>query len=248
MTVFEDILRRIQADKADLILHTGDIVKRCKAGQYAWVLHELGEEGLTIPFCAVAGNHDINEEASEIRRRYSLYSRSLGLRRYWFSYGQALFVAFDDATDRATPEVLQWLDETLTPHSGQYPPSNRAPLNCLPCSASPASAPSSPAISTATWRTTWTACPSTYPGGAGGDLDMPQEGHHYLLCSVSKDSTFHVQKVTVTTPEDSDVPEYLLFTKFPEDLGVSLGAALLATGILSALAGRRLRRLAPQAA
>ena len=102
-TVFKEILARIKADKASLILHTGDIVQHCSTPQFNWILHELGEENLDVLFCPVPGNHDVKKGGEDARMRYRLYNQAFGQRRYWFACANTLFVAFDDATERYNP-------------------------------------------------------------------------------------------------------------------------------------------------
>ena len=118
MAVFEDILDRIRGDKAAFVLHTGDIVKRPEPAQFDWVLHELNEEGPDLRIFAVAGNHDIDEKAPDVASRYHLYSRAFGPRRYWFSYADTLFVAFDDAQEVLAPGELQVAGRHARPPAG----------------------------------------------------------------------------------------------------------------------------------
>jgi Icc-related predicted phosphoesterase len=261
MTVFEGILRDVQADRADLVLHTGDIVKHCTRRQFDWVLHELQEEGLTIPFCPVAGNHDIDKDAPEIGQRYRLYSRAFGPRRYWFSYGDALFVAFDDATDKATPEDLQWLDATLARHRSDYglcfvfmhaPPRDPRPghQHTLEGGADELVSILGKHQVSAVFAShihgyledELAGVPIYISGGAGADLDMPEAGYHYLLCSVEADGTFQVEKRDVAAQTNTDYAEYVFRTKFREDVALFTGTVLLVSGGLSALGVRRLKQ------
>ncbi|MCD6287774.1 MAG: metallophosphoesterase, partial [Candidatus Hydrogenedentes bacterium] len=120
MSTFETVLGGIKNKNVDFILHTGDIVKRPRERRFNWVLHEINEERLGIPVYAVPGNHDILEDADTVSKQYRLYNRAFGPRRYWFAYGDALFVAFDNASKQASQDNLEWLDSTLANHRDKY--------------------------------------------------------------------------------------------------------------------------------
>ena len=107
MSVFEDILARVKADDVKFILHMGDLVKHCSRREFDWLLRELAEEKLDMPFCAVPGNHDSDKSGRDEDERLQLYMSAFGPRRYWFSCADVLFVAFDDSTNHCLPDDLR---------------------------------------------------------------------------------------------------------------------------------------------
>ena len=251
--VFEDILERIRADKAGLVLHTGDIVREPKAAHFAWILHELDEQKLDALFCPVAGNHDIEETAPTLAERYRLYERSFGQRQYWFTYADALFVAFDNAQGAAEPDDLKWLDATLTRyrdahrlcfvfmHEPPRDPRNAKGHRLYGGEAELIAILSKHQVSAAFashihgyLEDNLNGVPEYISGGAGASLDMPEAGYHYLLCSVAADGTFKVEKHNVANRRDDDYVEYVFRTDFPASLTLLAGSLLVLAGLLSA--------------
>ena len=260
MRVFEEILDAIRGEDVSLILHGGDIVKHCGPRQFDWVLHELQEEQLTVPLCPVPGNHDI-APAQEPRARYLLYRRAFGPRRYWFSYADTLFVAFDNSAWRAAPDDLDWLDRTLTLHRGQYttcfvymhmPPRDPRPGR------SHAMKKEAEALMDILSRHRVSAAfashihsylednvagiPIFITGGAGASRDEPRLPYHYLLCTVEPGGSFHVVKHDVDEHVDTDYVEYNLRVKFPSTTTMVVSAVLIFAGAALTLPGSAKRR------
>ncbi len=256
-TVFEEILSRIKADGARLILHGGDIVKRAEPRQYDWVLHELAEENLAVPFCPVPGNHDIDEDASDPEGRCRLYSRAFGPRRYWFAYANTLFVAFDTSTERCSAEDLAWLDRTLARYRGGYdacfvymhvPPVDPRPdgwrevregkeelariLKEHDVTAVFASHIHSYVEGSVE------GIPLFISGGGGARLEGPGDRYHYLLCTVEPGGSFAVQKMEVADQANADYAEHALRVKFPARgtlvAGIGLVLAAFAVSLFAA--------------
>ena len=260
--VFERVLAGVRADGADLILHGGDLVRWYTRYDFEWVLHELHEEGLTVPFCAVPGNHDIDEEATDEAVRYRHYSRAFGPRQYWFSYANALFVAFDDAAEAASPADIEWLDRTLGMYRDRYPlcfvffhvplrDPRHAGGHALQAGAEGLGAVLSKHRVNAVFAShvhgyledTVNGIPCYITGGGGAELDDPEAGYHYLICSVALDGSFQVKKRNVEAVPDEDYLEYIFRVRFPADVSLFLGTGLALTGIALSL-GRRARRRA----
>jgi len=250
MEVFEDALARIKRDDVRFILHLGDLVHRAEAGEFRWVLHELWEADLKAPFCPVPGNHDIGEGPADVGERYRQYRRAFGPRRYWFSCANAMFVAFDDAAARCRPEDLAWLDRTLREHRGQYalcfvfmhvPPRDPRP------GAGHALARGADELIRVLRRHEVSAIfaahihdyledrmggiPIFITGGAGARL-QPGGRHHYLLCSVEQDGSFRVTKHDVPDELNTDYPEYVFRTQFPDRTFLFAAAGLLMAGMV----------------
>ncbi len=251
MSVFEDILDHIRADGAAFVLHTGDIVRRPRPAQFEWVLHELNEEAPDLRIFAVAGNHDIDRKAKDPAARYLLYSRAFGQRRYWFSYAGALFVAFDDAQETLTAAELRWLDDTLGRLRDHYrlcfvymhePPRDPRPghAHALEGGADQLVAILAKHHVSAVFAShihgyltdDLDGVPEYITGGAGAELDMPETGFHYLLCTVGADGTFSVTKHDVPARSDDDYPEYAFRTKFAPHATLFGGAVLLTLGLV----------------
>jgi 3',5'-cyclic AMP phosphodiesterase CpdA len=268
MRAFEKVLARIRLDSVALILHGGDIVERCDPQQYEWVLHELGEENLTVPFCPIPGNHDVDEGASDAESRYRLYTRAFGPRQYWFSYANALFVGFDDATAHCAPEDLSWLDRTLATQRDSYracfvfmhvPP--RDPM--AGSRQGHALREGTEALMNILKRHRVTAVfashihsyltdnmegiPIYITGGGGATLEPSCKSHHYLLCRVEADGSFTEQKIDVPTGLDTDYPEYLLRVKILPDAPAGAGVLLCVAGVIGVIVLLRRRKLSLRA-
>jgi len=255
--VFEEILARIRGDDVSFILHTGDIVDHCNHRNFEWVLHELAEEDFTVPFCAVPGNHDIEPEAPNLRARCRLYARAFGPRRYWFAYANALFVAFDDSTERCSEEDLRWLDRTLSRFRKRYdacfvymhvPPRDPRPWGNHSLNAGAdelikilqrhevGAVFASHIHSYA--QDEVAGVPVFISGGAGADLERPDDRYHYLLCTVGSTGSLGVQKREVNHQLDTDYAEYVFYVKFPSGAVLLLAAGLTAVGVAFVIAVR----------
>jgi len=247
MSVFEEILSRIKGEHVSFILHTGDIVKRPNKRQFDWVLHEIGEEQLSVPLYAVPGNHDIDKDAGDASTRYRFYNRAFGLRHYWFSYGHVLFVAFDDSTERCTKNDLRWLDSTLRQHKDKHelcfvymhvPPRDPRPghRHALEQGADGLVDVLNKHRVTAVFAGHIHGCledniagiPVFITGGAGASLHKNAgDSFNYLLCRVEPDGSFTVRKKNVDPQLNTDYPEYAFRTDFPGNIIMCVGASLV---------------------
>lgn len=222
-TVFEEILRRIKADRASLILHTGDIVSRCDPTRFDWVLHELSEQKLPMPLCVAPGNHDAAKNVADPGPRYRLYRRAFGPRQYWFAYANALFVAFDSSAGHCRSEDLRWLDETLLQLRDRYalcfvymhvPPRDPRPGGASAWIAGGkdfADLVERHRVSAVFaghlhgyFEDVVAGVPLFITGGAGADLLRSDDCHHYLLCTVTPHGSFKLQKTAVGQRLDWD--------------------------------------------
>jgi len=255
-TVFDHVLEAARRDGARFILHTGDIVHEATPAQFDWVLQEIAELGLKVPLCVVPGNHDL---ARGTTTPGLLYERAFGPRRYWFSCGDALFVALDDVTNHCDKRDLQWLDETLAGLRPRYkecfvfthvPPRDPRPgrEHCL-------SRQSGEALMEMLKSHDVTAVfaghihsyvedridgiPIYITGGAGAERDVPVGPYHYLLCSVDEGGSLSARKVDVADVPDAEYAEYAFRTKFPPELVLVLGGLFLLGGLLLTWRGFR---------
>jgi len=96
--------------KPAFVINSGDIVPN----GYARELHEYYIPPLLkteIPFFVAVGNHETGDDDMAREYRYLFGEQSLN---YYFDYGQARYVFFDNATDASSPKkTLEWLDKTL---------------------------------------------------------------------------------------------------------------------------------------
>lgn len=248
MSVFEEILGRIKGEDVDFILHTGDIVKRANERQFNWVLHEIGEEKLGVPIYAVPGNHDIDEDAEDMHLRYRFYGRAFGQRRYWFSYANVLFVAFDNAMERSGPDDLKWLDDTLARHRDEHdlcfvymhvPTRDPRPGH------NHAMEEGADGLVDVLKKHRVSAVfaghihgyleddlgdlPVYVTGGAGADLYEDAGGrYNYVLCEVGRDGSFKVNVKEVDDKTNTDRFEYAFRTGLLSNFTTGVPAALIA--------------------
>lgn len=246
-SVFESILTGAQRDGARFIIHTGDLVGRGTKNQFEWLLGELQEVNLSVPFCAVPGNHDLTMGPN----RRLVYERAFGPRQYWFSYGDALFVAFDDSDGKCSPEDLQWLDSTLARLRPQYglcfvfthiPPRDPRPNGAHDLSEDAANA-----LMAVLTKHTVTALfaghihtyledtvdgiPVYISGGAGATRDEPIVPYHYLLCTVNGKGSYQVRKVDVPDVTNTDYAEYVYWVKYPVEKSLAVSVLFLLAGM-----------------
>jgi hypothetical protein len=262
MAVFEEGMACIKEMGVALILHAGDIAERLSERQFDWVLHELDEMDLSVPFCAVPGDHDTDERPPDSQGRYPLYSRAFGPRRYWFACGNALFVAFDDSAVAVTAEDLAWLDGTLSRYRDGYelcfvffhvPPRTAGIWHTLNEQDSGrlmrllgrhrvSAAFTGHLHSYAHYEVDGVPVYSTGGLGEGGP---PGEPHCFLVCSVKPGGTFSVEKHDIALGPDDDYLEYAFRVKFPGFCALLGGCGLLLVGALREAGGARRRRWRP---
>ena len=256
--VYDTVIKRIQQDGAAFVLHGGDLVKHCTANQYRWLLHEMAEQDLKVPFCPVPGNHDVLREPDpEAKVSRLLYERSFGQRHYWFAYADTLFVALDTSGKALPADELAWLDRTLALNRSRYgtcivfshvPPRNPQPGGGHDLGADGEKL----AAVLAKWNVTamfashvhsyaedrMRGVPIYISGGAGGDLQNPGDKHHYLLCRMDSDGTLTVQKKDVPFEPNRDYPEYVARARLGRQALRAVSAALLLISIGFAWFGR----------
>jgi len=257
--VFDEILASIRQDGVSLVIHTGDIVKDCTDQNYEWILHELAETDLGVPFCAVPGNHDVGADGPDM---YLLYERAFGPRRYWFSYGNTMFVGLASYGETHRQEGLDWLDETLSRYRGGYE-------DCIVFTHVPPRDPRAgrhhaqsesggEAMMSLLKKHSVTALfaghihsyledemegiPIYITGGAGAERVAPVVAYHYLLCAVQPDGKLEVRKVDVPDVANTDYLEYAFRVKFPVAASLVGAGVLLLAGIFLARDGVRLGR------
>lgn len=247
VVAFEKGVKRIKEMQMDLILHAGDIAQRLNTDQFNWVLEKLDEMDISVPFCPVPGNHDIIDSTDELRKRYHLYNRAFGPRRYWFSYGNACFVAFDNSTETITDESLSWLGDVLKAHREDYelcfvlchvPPHTSGISHTLNEEDSDdlmrlLSKHRVDAVFTGhlhSYTQYEVHDVPVYSAGKLGEEKSPGKPHTFLAVDVTSDGNFSVEKQEVEQQVNTHYLEYLLRVKFPDHGLLIFGAALLLTG------------------
>lgn len=247
--IFQQGLVRIKEMEPALILHAGDIAQRLNERQFNWILRGIDEIDLSIPFCFVPGDHDIDPTSSSIEERYRLYNRAFGPRRYWFGCGNALFVAFDNSIETVTEETLAWLEEVMNSYRGAYqlcfvffhvppdapetghdlgPEDTRKIMSVL--SRHNVSAVFAGHLHT--YEHYKTKDIPIYSTGGLGEENRVGQPHCFLLVSVGQDGTFSVEKHEVAWGHTGDSLEYLFRVKFPSLPVLVSGLILLTIGAL----------------
>jgi len=250
LDTLEAVLERIKADRVKLVLTGGDLVERPDTCDYEWLLHELEEAQLGVPFCAAPGNHDADQRQPDQAARYRLYCRSFGPRRYWFACANAMFVALDTSSEACPPDDLRWLDRTLARYRDQYeacivfthvPPFDpRGRRYCLRSGAEEVKRILNAHRVTALFAShihsyleaRFGDVPLYISGGAGAQLDEPIFPHHYLLCTVEPGGALRVERKSVTPNTWEDYWEHKLLVKWPRMMGVLPPLALVFAGVL----------------
>lgn len=89
------------------IVQTGDAVAHADSGHYRLFLNELAQCGLEVPLFVVPGNHDAKNDHENFFHTY------FGSRKFWFEYGNALFIMVDTARGGWDDEKSDWLRNVL---------------------------------------------------------------------------------------------------------------------------------------
>lgn len=251
LDVLEVIFERVKADNVSLMLHGGDLVMEPATQDFEWLLHELEEAELGVPFCAVPGNHDIYEHGPDLATRYRLYSRSFGPRQYWFAYANTLFVAFDTACETCQDDDLRWLDRTLARLRDQYeacvvythtPPHDprKGGSHCLRSGAEELGrilkAHRVTVLFASHIHSYLEDCvegiPTFISGGAGAGRDEPILPFHYLLCRVEPGGAVRVERKDIVSGSSEDYWEHKLLVKLPRMIGLLPVLVLGGAGLL----------------
>lgn len=93
------------------IVQTGDAVAHADSGHYRLFLNELAQCGLEVPLFVVPGNHDA------INDHENFFHTCFGSRKFWFEYGNALFIVVDTARGGWDDEKSDWLRNVLESRS-----------------------------------------------------------------------------------------------------------------------------------
>ncbi|MHC4186029.1 MAG: metallophosphoesterase family protein [Planctomycetota bacterium] len=96
--------------KPAFVVNSGDAVPKGHAGEFnEYYVPPLLKTD--VPFFIAIGNHDTGDDDMAHEFRYLFGENSLN---YYFDYGKARFVFFDNASDASSSEqTLKWLDKTL---------------------------------------------------------------------------------------------------------------------------------------
>jgi len=89
------------------IIQTGDAVAHADSAHYRLFLNELAQCKLSVPLFVVPGNHDAKNDHE------NLFDTYFGSRKFWFEYGNALFVVADTARGGWDDEKSDWLRKVL---------------------------------------------------------------------------------------------------------------------------------------
>ena len=109
----EHIVEAISKSNNAFTIFCGDIADDLSFGGFSHLCEEISEK-LTIPLYAVPGNHDIEKDGN-----LNLYRQFFGQDRYYFSYGDTLFIGLN--TTRGFPEENRvWLANILQKERQHY--------------------------------------------------------------------------------------------------------------------------------
>lgn len=109
---FREMMAKIRAARPDFMLNVGDMSAVLSTQHFNWMAEHMKREAGGIPVYATPGNHDRKKESPYDNGRH-FYREVFGPSRYWFGYGNILFVSLDTA-DRELPEAqIEWLDSLL---------------------------------------------------------------------------------------------------------------------------------------
>jgi len=109
---FEEILERAKRERPAFVIHLGDFVPKGTDKEYKFFLNEVEETGILkqgIPLFLVVGNHDLDRWT----RRPGLFQKYFGPTKYWFSFGNSLFVVIDTGDGVLDDEQLSWIESLL---------------------------------------------------------------------------------------------------------------------------------------
>ncbi|MCD6118918.1 metallophosphoesterase [bacterium] len=98
------LLKQAEAYEPLFILNTGDYVSNGYQKEYE---HYAGlVQSLRIPILNVVGNHDVAKETAA-------FDRHIGLRNWYFDYGNCRFISLDNATGGFSRETLDFARKYL---------------------------------------------------------------------------------------------------------------------------------------
>jgi len=92
---------------ASFIVQTGDASTLADPWHYNLLMNELATSGLKVPMFVIPGNHDVSGDDE------GLFEQYFGPKRFWFRYGNALFVLLDNAMERLDEADYDWLENVL---------------------------------------------------------------------------------------------------------------------------------------
>lgn len=116
--VFKPIMKEIARDGYSFVVIGGDIVAENKGDRYRFLFRELARIKGIPPIYFVPGNHDVYDD----EENYSVenFRKFCGPDHYWFSWGNAAFVALNDARSTITADQFHWLESTLRKLRGNF--------------------------------------------------------------------------------------------------------------------------------
>ncbi len=113
--VFVPVLKRISAERPDFAVSVGDMFRSPRGAEGAYLV-ELLRGNLTVPMCAIPGNHDLLPKGN-----LATYQHFFGNPYYFFSYGDTLFVMLNNNVPIAsTPELLRLLSPKMQQKKPKY--------------------------------------------------------------------------------------------------------------------------------
>jgi Icc-related predicted phosphoesterase len=103
----EKITDKLSKDGNEFAVFCGDIAEQRSFNGFAHLSQELAEK-LTIPLYAIPGNHDMDKDGG-----LKLFHQFFGQERYYFSYGDTLFIGLNTSDSIFTQDDQKWLASVL---------------------------------------------------------------------------------------------------------------------------------------
>lgn len=111
----ERIVDKISKSGNEFTIFCGDIAEQRSFNGFTHLSDEMSEK-LTIPLYAVPGNHDFDEYEGGLK----LFHQFFGQDRYFFSYGDTLFIGLNTANSKFSEENQKWLTSVLREERQHY--------------------------------------------------------------------------------------------------------------------------------
>lgn len=110
----EKIIDKISKSGNEFTIFCGDIAEQRSFNGFAHLIDEMSEK-LTIPLYAVPGNHDTDKDDG-----LKLFHQFFGQDRYYFSYGDTLFIGLNTTNSKFSEENQRWLTSVLKEERRRY--------------------------------------------------------------------------------------------------------------------------------
>ncbi len=112
----EEIIGKISKSGNEFTIFCGDIAEQRSFNGFAHLNYEMSEK-LTIPLYAIPGNHDTDVDGGG---GLKLFHQFFGQDRYYFSYGDTIFIGLNTSHFNFSEENKKWLASLLKKERQHY--------------------------------------------------------------------------------------------------------------------------------